>query len=84
MVQPRPPRLFAANDVLSGRVNLDHYPFRYICLVPTVPLMIFSRADTNRHLDTILTAVELLETRGWELVSFEQAGLMAYMRRRHP
>jgi hypothetical protein len=31
----RPPRRFFAEDLLGGRVNLDGYPFRYICVTPS-------------------------------------------------
>jgi len=86
MSLPRPSRVFRANDVLAGRVMLDSYPFRYIVLGPaaSVSSMVgaaFDRAGTeNSLLDEVLTAVEFLETRGWELVSMDQ-GFVACLRR---
>lgn len=35
------------------------------------------------EVDKVLTAVEFLESRGWEVVNFEQGGLIAHLRRRH-
>ena len=32
MTAPRPPRWFFADDILTGRVNLDGYPFRYLSI----------------------------------------------------
>lgn len=85
---PRPPRLFVADDILTGRVQLDGYPFRYIIIGPSPsPSQAFStafggRQGANNMLDVILTAVEFLEERGWDLVSIDQGGTIAVMRRR--
>jgi hypothetical protein len=93
MSAPRPPRVFRANEVHTGRVNLDGYPFRYVVLAPTSPLPAvavsdhatdrFTRGTENTMFDEVLSAVEFLETRGWELVSMDQ-GFVACMRRVHP
>lgn len=83
---PRPSRVFRANDILTGRVVLDGYPFRYIVLGPAVSVSsmvgtAFNRgAGENSMFDEVLTAVEFLETRGWELVSMDQ-GFVACLRR---
>jgi hypothetical protein len=84
--QPRPPRLFVADDILSGRVRLDGYPFRYILIVPSMTTSLGvafgGRAGTNALLDTVLSASELLESQGWELVSIDHGGSMVCLRRR--
>ena len=86
MSLPRPSRFFRANDVLAGRVTLDSYPFRYIVVGPAMSTSsaigaTFNRAATeNSMFDEVLTAVEFLETRGWELVSMDQ-GFVACLRR---
>jgi hypothetical protein len=83
---PRPSRVFRANDILTGRVVLDGYPFRYIVLGPATSVSslvgtAFNRgAGENSMFDEVLTAVEFLETRGWELVSMDQ-GFVACLRR---
>ncbi|MEV0134461.1 hypothetical protein AB0H83_39135 [Dactylosporangium sp. NPDC050688] len=83
---PRPSRVCRADDILTGRVNLDGYPFRYIVLGPAVSVSkmvgaAFNRAaGENTMFDEVLSAVELLETRGWELVSMDQ-GFVACLRR---
>lgn len=61
---PRPPRLFHAQALLRNEVNLDGYPFRYVCLSSVGAGMSY-----NSKLDVVLAAVEVLEPRGWELVS---------------
>jgi hypothetical protein len=81
---PRPPRVFEADDILSGRVSLDEYPFRLIYLV-----IAFSSyfADTSVHpsdlprLDVLLSAAELLEGRGWQVVSVDSGGKLLCLRR---
>jgi hypothetical protein len=82
---PRPSRVFYADALLSGRVSLDGYPFRYIVVTPSpgsVTKLAFSfGTQTNPTIDAIFTAVEMLESRGWELVGFDQNGLAAFMRR---
>jgi hypothetical protein len=83
---PRPPRLFIADDIYTGRVQLDGYPFRYI-IIGSSPSRAFStafsgRQGANHMLDAILSAVEFLEDRGWDLVSVDQGGTIAVMRRR--
>lgn len=83
---PRPSRVFRSQDILAGRVVLDGYPFRYIVVGPTVSVSsvvgtAFNRgAGENAMFDEVLSAVEFLETRGWELVSMDQ-GFVACMRR---
>ncbi|MBF9127961.1 hypothetical protein I0C86_02960 [Plantactinospora sp. S1510] len=84
---PRPSRRFYADDILSGRVNLDGYPFRYIYLQPSMGGAMGAAfsfgAQIPNEVDKILTAAEFLETRGWEVVNLEQGGLIAHLRRRH-
>jgi hypothetical protein len=79
---PRPPRWFVADDILAGRVDLDGYPFRYI-YVSIAPSVItpFSGRGYAAKVDGVFSAVEMLESRGWELVNFEQSGQIAYLRR---
>lgn len=83
---PRPPRLYIAEDILSGKVRLDNYPFRYICIGPGVGTALSAgfggRSGANAMLDQILSAAELLESRGWELVNVDQGGTVACLRRR--
>jgi hypothetical protein len=79
---PRPSRRVIAEDVLAGRVNIDAYPFRYMYLTfRDAGLPAMGRAGYDGRTDLVLTAVELLETRGWELVTLEHQGQIAYMRR---
>jgi hypothetical protein len=82
---PRPGRLFIADEIVSGRVRLDAYPFRYI-LIGSSPsralgVAFGGRSGANAMVDMILTAVEFLEDRGWDLVSIDQGGTVACMRR---
>ncbi|MGC9670631.1 hypothetical protein ACNTMW_29310 [Planosporangium sp. 12N6] len=87
MTLPRPPRRVFAEDVLAGRVNIDAYPFRYMFLTTRTPIQVvpYNRAELDVKVDTVLATVELLETRGWELVNFERLGHIAFMRRAaHP
>ena len=85
---PRPPRWFSAEDVLSGRVNLDGYPFRYIYLSSEpssgVRISIGGRGTVGMLVDTVMSAAEFLESRGWQVVNFEQAGSVVFMRRLLP
>jgi hypothetical protein len=82
---PRPPRIFEADDVLSGRVSLDGYPFQLIYLV--IALSSFY-ADTSIHpgdlgrVDVLLSAAELLEGRGWQVVGVDAGGKLICLRRR--
>jgi hypothetical protein len=87
-MQARPPRIFAANDILSGRVSLDGYPFRYIYVTPSAGSVFagvkggFSmKTGNNGPPDEMLSAVEFLETRGWEVVSVDVSGHATCMRR---
>ncbi|BCJ59188.1 hypothetical protein [Micromonospora endophytica] len=86
-MQPRPPRVFAADDILSGRVSLDAYPFRYIYVTPSLSSVFAGRFNyrlktgNNGPPDEMLTAVELLETRGWEVVTVDASGHVTVMRR---
>jgi hypothetical protein len=85
MTLPRPPRWFIADDILSGRVNLDGYPFRYIYVTAAPSEAIGSvfagKAGFAAMVDRVFSAVELLEAHGWEAVNFEQDGRIAYVRR---
>ena len=82
----RPPRIFQAQDILSGRVSLDGYPFRYICLSLSASAAlgtVFSgREGANYRMDQLLSAAEFLETRGWEVLNIEHGGTLVYLRRR--
>lgn len=84
MTLQRPSRIFAARDILNGAVSLDGYPFRYI-VVGAAPEQALStalggRRAANQLLDTLLSAVEFLESRGWALVNTDQGGMQALMR----
>jgi hypothetical protein len=85
MTPPRPPRWFVADDILGGRVNLDLYPFRYIYVTAApgeaIGSVFSGRAGFAAMIDRVLTAVEMLEARGWDVVNFEQDGRIAYLRR---
>lgn len=78
--------MFRARDLLTGQIRLDGYPFRYIVVGPAVSMSSMIGASFNRAagensmFDEVLTAVEFLETRGWELVSMDQ-GFVACLRR---
>ena len=78
-----PPHRFLADDILAGRINLDGYPFRYIYLsiTPSITTPFSGRDEYSARVDAVFSAVELLETRGWELVNFEMSGKVAYLRR---
>lgn len=81
---PRPPRWFSADDVLSGRVNLDGYPFRFIYMSGNPSgggIRISSPSDQRAGIDRVFSACELLETRGWQVVNFSEEGKIAYLRR---
>ena len=83
---PRPPRIFTADEILSGQVTLDGYPWRYICvgLSPSAALgtALSGRSGADARLDQVLSAAELLEGRGWEVMSIDQGGTLVFMRRR--
>jgi hypothetical protein len=83
--QQRPPRWFSAHDILSGRVSLDGYPLRFIFLtgVPSEGFRVTfnTAADHRATIDRVFSACEFLETRGWQVISFEQNGRVAYLRR---
>ena len=85
-MQQRPPRIFTAEEILSGRVSLDGYPLRYVCigLTPSAALgtALSGRSGANTRLDEVLSAAEYLEGRGWEVVSIDQGGTLVYLRRR--
>ena len=81
----RPPRIFQAQDILSGRVSLDGYPFRYICLSLSTSMALgtaFSGRSGAEARDEILSAAEFLETRGWEVVTIDQGATLIFLRRR--
>lgn len=81
---PRPPRIFEADDILSGRVSLDDYPFTLVYLV--IALSSYY-ADTKIHpsdlgrVDVLLSAAELLESRGWQTISVDAGGKLLCLRR---
>lgn len=82
---PRPPRIFDAADVLYGKISLDGYPFRYVYV--TVSEGAFNVNDLGLggdrgKVDVLLSTVEFLETRGWELVTLDPRGRLAVVRRR--
>lgn len=85
MTLPRPPRMFFADDILSGQVNLDGYPFTFLRITPyPQEMMTAPRKGREAYLmmiDKVFSAAELLETRGWQVVNFEGSGELAYMRR---
>ncbi|MFG1905175.1 hypothetical protein [Kribbella sp. NPDC048928] len=62
MSQMRPPRMFRAPKILSGEVSLDGYPLRYAAVLS-------GGTSYESALDQVLSVVELLEQRGWELVN---------------
>jgi hypothetical protein len=80
----RPPRWFSADDILAGRVSLDGYPFRFIWITgqPSEGFRVtFAGPSAQVALvDRVLSAAELLESRGWQVVNFEQDGRVAYLR----
>ncbi|GAB3982616.1 hypothetical protein V1634_25850 [Plantactinospora veratri] len=86
-VPSRPTRAFFVDDILQGRVNLDAYPLRYIRLGfpgnSTARAMYGTTPAIVELLDRMFSAVELLESRGWELVLLEEGGLWAFLRRRY-
>lgn len=84
MTSPRPPRWFSAQDVLSGQVNLDTYPFRFIYMTGNPSgggIRVVTASDQRANVDRVLSACEVLETRGWQVVNFEDQGKVAYLRR---
>ncbi len=80
----RPPRWFSDDDILAGRVSLDGYPFRFIWITgqPSEGFRVtFAGPSAQVALvDRVLSAAELLESRGWQVVNFEQDGRVAYLR----
>jgi len=82
MTLPRPPREFIAEEVLSGRANVDNFPFRYIFLTSGNAASFHAgHAGLLARADAVFTAVELLETRGWEFLHVLEGGQVAYLRR---
>jgi hypothetical protein len=84
-MQPRPPRVFLAHDLLTGKISLDNYPFNLIYLIGD-----WSQIARNEYgllrsqlptVDGLLTAAELLESRGWQVISSEGHGDMLLLRR---
>jgi hypothetical protein len=75
-VVPRPPRLFSGEKILSGEINLDGYPFRYVSISG-------AGSSYDAQADMVLSAVELLETRGWQLVTItgRSSHFVAFLRR---
>jgi hypothetical protein len=77
-VLPRPPRLFRADHILSGQIRLDGYPFRHIALS-------CQGHAGNQGIDVLLSAVEMLESLGWELINItndESFRYVAFLRTR--
>jgi hypothetical protein len=81
---PRPPRLIVVDDVFSGRFQSQGYPFRYLVIGVGSSLsdVGFGRSGANNMIDRVLSAVEMLEAQGWELVNVDQGGTIACLRRR--
>ncbi|MFI5693260.1 hypothetical protein ACIA58_15555 [Kribbella sp. NPDC051586] len=69
---PRPPRMFRSQKILSGEVSLDGYPFRYAAVLS-------GGTSYDSALDQVLSAVEFLETRGWELVNVASPQAMQFV-----
>ncbi|MFI5492774.1 hypothetical protein [Actinoplanes sp. NPDC051859] len=87
MTAARPSRWFSAEDIVHGRINLAGYPFRFIWInaAPSSGLRVtFGHSGTAAMVDLVLTAAELLEAQGWQVVNFEQGGKIAYLRRVAP
>ncbi|MFG1603161.1 hypothetical protein [Actinoplanes sp. NPDC049265] len=84
-MMPRPPRLFEADDILSGRVSLEQYPFNLIYLVIASSSFF---ADVKIHpsdlprVDVLLSAAEMLEDQGWEIVAVDSGGKLICLRRK--
>lgn len=62
------------------------YPFRYIYLTPSASSLFSGggfklKTGNNGPPDQLLSAVELLETQGWELVNVDISGHAACLRR---
>lgn len=76
--QPRPRRFIRANDVLSGQWTGEGYPFRYVVIWHNKEIVTKVR---NSMIDTVLSAVELLESRGWQLVTLDESMSQACLRR---
>jgi hypothetical protein len=75
---PRPPRLFPADQLLSGQIRLDGYPFRHIAIHGQGHL-------GNAGVDVVLTAVEMLAPLGWDLINVtahENLHYVAFLRMR--
>jgi hypothetical protein len=77
----RPPRLYTVDDVLAGRGPIEPYPFRYVCVTMGPQFSLGGRSVANNLVDRMLSAVEMLEQRGWELFTLENNGMIAYLRR---
>lgn len=73
--------MIPATDVLSGHWTSMGYPYRYVVVWHGKELLARFR---NPMVDKVLTAVELLEGQGWELVSVDEAVSLAVLRRRQP
>jgi hypothetical protein len=69
---PRPPRLFEADEILNGQVRLDGYPFRHIALS-------VRRHAGNQAIDVLLSAVEMLDPLGWDLVNITHDDSFRYI-----
>ncbi len=75
----RAPRMIPVDDVLSGRWTPADHPFRYVAIWHRKELVARARNDM---MDRVLSAVELLEDQGWELVTVDEAVSVAVLRRR--
>jgi hypothetical protein len=57
-------RWVATDDVFDDPAALDDYPHRYLAVYPNVRLR-----EARQSMAVLLAAVELLESRSWELVN---------------
>ncbi|TCO35611.1 hypothetical protein EV652_101495 [Kribbella steppae] len=71
-VPPRPPRLFPAAQILSGEIRLDGYPFRHIAVHGGGHV-------STAAIDLVLSAVEMLDPVGWDLVNITDHDTLHYV-----
>ena len=70
--------MVSATDILDNRWSSSGYPFRYLAIWHGKERVAKFR---NKQIDTVLSAVELVEEQGWELVSIDEALSLACLRR---
>jgi hypothetical protein len=81
----RAPRVLTAEDVLAGSVSATDLPYRYVMLTTTIATrMAIGTAANIRMLDTMFSAIEVLESQGWLLVRLNENMLFAVLRRDVP